>query len=145
MIESLTLLGITFVVVAIVVIVHYEFLYFLTIWNPHLRLQSRFRFTIRVVGALVAHTVEVWIFAVAYYLLLDIPSWGALKGNFNGSFEDCIYFSFVTYTTVGYGDIQPEGAIRHLVGFEALIGLLLVTWTASFLYVAMQQFWREKS
>ncbi|MGH6628217.1 MAG: potassium channel family protein, partial [Burkholderiales bacterium] len=137
MLEMLTLLGITVVVVAIVVMVHYEFLYFLTTWKPRLYLHGRIRFVMRVVGALVAHTVEVWIFALAYYFLLDIPRWGTLKGNFDGSLWDCVYFSFITFTTVGYGDIQPEGVIRHLVGFEALTGLLLVTWTASFLYRAM--------
>jgi len=144
MIELMSLVGITVIVVAVVVIVHYEFLYFLTVWNPQTHFNARVRFIIRVVGAMVAHTVEVWIFALTYYLVLDIPRWGALKGNFDGSLWDCVYFSFITFTTVGYGDIQPEGAIRHLVGFEALTGLLLVTWTASYLYVAMQQFWLQQ-
>lgn len=144
MFELVSVIAIAVLVVATVVMVHYEFLYFLTVWNPQTRFSPRVRFVFRVVGALVAHTVEVWIFAVTYYLLLDVSRWGALKGNFDGSLWDCVYFSFVTFTTVGYGDIQPEGVIRHLVGFEALVGLLLVTWTASFLYVAMQQFWVQR-
>ena len=130
--------------VALVVTVHYEFLFFLTTWKPKLNVQARVRFLVRVVGAMLAHTVEVWIFAMSYFIVLGVPRWGSLKGSFDGTLWDCVYFSFITFTTVGYGDIQPEGAIRHLVGFEALTGLLLVTWTASFLYVAMQKFWMEK-
>lgn len=37
-----------------------------------------------------------------------------------------VYFSIVTFTTLGYGDIQPIGLVaRLLAGFEALLGALL--------------------
>jgi hypothetical protein len=37
-----------------------------------------------------------------------------LQGNFDGSLIDCSYFSFTTYTTLGFGDIQPIGDLRFL-------------------------------
>jgi hypothetical protein len=97
-----------------------------------------------VCGALLAHAVEVWIFAVAYYVMHRMPGWGELQGNFNGSLMDSVYFSFTTFTTLGFGDIQPIGHLRYLTGIESLTGLVLITWTASFLFVEMQRYWDSR-
>ncbi|WPC04736.1 ion channel [Pseudomonas benzenivorans] len=35
---------------------------------------------------------------------------------------DCLYFSVVTFTTLGYGDISPHGLARPLAAFEAFVG-----------------------
>ena len=43
--------------------------------------------------------------------------------------------SAVTFTPVGYGDITPGGPIRVLAGTEALLGLMFITWSASFSYL----------
>ena len=45
---------------------------------------------------------------------------------------------------MGFGDIEPFGYIRFLAGIEALTGLLLITWSASFLFLEMQRFWRDQ-
>merc|ERR1712138_98132 len=67
--------------------------------------------------------------------------WGLLIGNFSGSLLDCVYFSFTTFTTLGYGDIVPLGQLRYLTGIEGLTGFLLLTWSASFLFLEMQRYW----
>ncbi|EEB77646.1 hypothetical protein GPB2148_582 [marine gamma proteobacterium HTCC2148] len=54
---------------------------------------------------------------------------------------DCVYFSFTTYTTLGMGDIEPIGDLRYLTGLESLTGLVLITWSASFLYLEMTRYW----
>jgi len=54
-----------------------------------------------------------------------------------------LYFSAETYTSLGYGDVVPTGPLRTLAGVEALNGLLLIGWSASFTYVAMQRFWGD--
>ena len=59
-----------------------------------------------------------------------------------GGWIDAVYLSTVTYTTVGYGDLIPQGPLRLLLGVEALSGFLLVTWSASFTYLEMQRNWR---
>jgi hypothetical protein len=56
---------------------------------------------------------------------------------------DAVYLSAVTFTTVGFGDLAPTGPIRFLCGTEALTGFILITWSASFLYLEMEQFWRR--
>jgi hypothetical protein len=128
-------------IVASVVLIHYEFLYRFSRLIPKMKIRHRFRIVAGVFGALVAHTVEIWIFAIAYYYLHQAGEWGSLSGNFNGSMRDCVYYSFTTFTTLGFGDIEPFGRIRYLTGLESLTGLVLITWTASFLYYEMQRYW----
>lgn len=128
-------------IIALAVLIHYEFLYRISTAIPKMKVKHRFRIVIGVFSALVAHTIEIWLFAVAYYYLHRAEEWGQLKGNFTGTLMDCVYFSFTTYTTLGLGDIEPHGQLRHLVGLESLTGLLLITWTASFLYYEMQRYW----
>ena len=128
-------------IIALAVLVHYEFLYRMSIVIPKIKIKHRFRIVFGVFGALVAHSIEILLFSLAYYLLPQIQDWGYLKGNFDGSLADCIYFSYTIFTTLGFGDIEPHGQIRHLVGLESLTGLLLITWTASFLYYEMQRYW----
>lgn len=128
-------------VVSIVVLIHYEILFRTTRLIPKLNIKHRFRIVLGVFGCLVAHSIEVWIFAFAYYFTANQPGWGELQGNFSGSLLDCVYFSFTNYTTLGYGDIEPIGNIRFLTGIESLTGLVMITWTASFLYYEMQRHW----
>ena len=128
-------------IVAVAVVVHYEILFQLTVLMPKLKMRHRFRIVLGVLGALVAHVIEIWLFALAYYAMHHSDDWGYLEGAFSGSLRDCVYFSFTTFTTLGFGDIAPIGDIRYLTGTESLTGLVLITWTASFLYVEMRKFW----
>ncbi|CAG8865618.1 hypothetical protein PS627_01537 [Pseudomonas fluorescens] len=140
----LTVTLVNALVVVLVVVIHYECLLRLNAWLPRLKVWSRFRIVIGVIGALLAHALEVWCFAVAYYLMANAKGWGALSGNFDGSFMDCVYFSFTTYTTIGFGDITPSGDLKYLTGLQALTGLVMITWTASFLFLEMQKYWKAK-
>ncbi|WP_417616992.1 ion channel [Oceanisphaera sp.] len=129
-------------VVALSVVLHYEFLYRITLYIPNMTISHRYRIVFGVCGALIAHACEIWIFAIAYYFMHLTDGWGQLSGNFNGSLLDCGYFSFTVFTTLGFGDIEPSGDLRYLTGIESLTGLVLITWTASFLYFEMQRHWR---
>jgi hypothetical protein len=140
----ITIVVVNCLVVLAVVLVHYEFLYRVTRLIPVMTMRHRYRIVIGVFTALTAHAAEIWIFAIPYYLVLRIGKWGYLQGNFDGSFMDCVYFSFTTYTTLGFGDIEPIGNVRYLTGIESLTGLVLITWTASFLYFEMQRHWNAR-
>lgn len=128
-------------IVALAVLIHYEFLHWMSVMMPRLAIKHRLRILLGVFGALIAHTVEIWAFALAYYYMHWADGWGRLEGNFDGSIIDCSYFSFTTFTTLGFGDIEPIGNLRYLTGIESLTGLVLITWTASFLYYEMRLFW----
>ena len=49
----------------------------------------------------------------------------------------------MVYTTVGFGDLVPTDEMRVLTSAEALAGLALITWSASFTYLQMQRLWRD--
>ena len=130
-------------VIGLVVVIHYEFLHQITLLMPRLRIRHRFRIVLGVFASLTAHAVEVWIFAISFLLMHRAEGWGHLEGNFDGTLLDCVYFSFTSYTTLGTGDIVPYGDLRFLTGLESLTGLVLITWTASFLYLEMTRYWDE--
>ena len=129
--------------VSAAVVLHYEILRFLSIIIPKLQIKHRLRVIIGVFGTICAHIVEVWMFGIAFYLMHQNGGFGELVGNFDGSLIDCVYFSFTNYTTVGYGDIEPFGQLRFLAGMEAMTGLSLITWSASFMFMEMTQFWED--
>lgn len=141
MIDILASLIVNSTVVAIAVIVHHEFLFYLTKFLPRLRVKHRSKLLISVFVSLIAHSLEIWVFALAYFLMHHSAGWGRLEGSYDGSLLASAYYSFTTYTTLGFGDIQPIGDIRYLTGVESLTGLVLITWTASFLFIEMQKYW----
>jgi hypothetical protein len=128
-------------IIAVVVVIHYELLYQISRLMPRLPLRHRLRILVGVFAALGAHAVEIWIFGVAYYLMDRAPSWGTLQGAYDGELFSSAYFSFTAFTTLGLGDIVPHGHIRFLAGLESLTGFVLITWTASFLYLQMTRYW----
>lgn len=137
----ITVFAVNLFVIGLAVMIHYEFLFRVTLMMPRLKIRHRFRIVMGVFVALTAHAAEVWIFAISFYLMHEAEGWGHLQGNFDGSLFDCVYFSFTTYTTLGTGDIEPIGDLRYLTGLESLTGLVLITWSASFLYLEMTRYW----
>lgn len=90
-----------------------------------------------------ASLFEVLLYALAL-TAFDWAGLGTLAGDVDkGSnwFFDHFYFSIASYTTLGIGDILPQGYLRLLVGIEGLNGLVLVAWSASFTYLVMEHCW----
>jgi hypothetical protein len=106
----------------------------------HVRIRRR-RILLLIIGLLLLHVTEVWLFGIGYTLLLQYPSIGQINGS-GGGLLDHVYFSTVVYTTLGLGDMVPAGAIRFMTGMEALTGFVLITWSASFTFLEMQKFWK---
>lgn len=134
-------------IIGLAVGIHYEALAWISSLLPGIDVPQRLRILIGLVVCLLAHIVEVWIFALAYQALIkfekfgDIEIFGDVHGTFNPTLLDCVYFSFVNYTSLGYGDLVPVGPLQFLAGLEALIGLVLIAWTASFMFFQMQRNW----
>lgn len=139
--QFLNAIVINTIIVVLVVIIHNEALVRLNSLLGKMKRSHHFRLVTGVLGVLAAHTLQVWIFATAFYAMHHAEGWGYLSKNFDGSLLDCAYFSFTTFTTLGYGDIEAYGVLRFLTGIEALTGLVLITWSASFLFVEMQRYW----
>ena len=92
-------------------------------------------------GLLLAHVLEIVIFALGYMLIQHEIGLGHITGMDDGDLPDFIYFSSVVYTTVGFGDLIPVGTLRMLSAAEGLAGLALITWSASFTFLSMQRLW----
>ena len=59
--------------------------------------------------------------------IVDLASKGLLKNNVIRNYPDSLYFSLITFTTLGYGDFRPlEGLERILAGSEAFIGAFMM-------------------
>ena len=141
----ISFLLLTALIVLVAVLIYAKSLYFLTSFVPGLPGGSRLKVIVSVFVVILAHVLEVFIFAASYYFFIVDGNFGSLQGSFDGSFLDSVYFSFITYTSLGIGDIIPYGNLRFLVGLEALSGLVLITWSASFLYIEMQKFWKIRT
>lgn len=81
-----------------------------------------------------AHLVEISVFAAAFFALQSTSSIPVLTGAFSGNLQDYLYFSATTYSSLGLGDVYPAGPAKLLTGIEALVGLILIAWTAAFLF-----------
>nr|MBV6631296.1 two pore domain potassium channel family protein [Oceanococcus sp. HetDA_MAG_MS8] len=133
----------TFALVMAVVVMHYEVLARVNVLLPRWRqLPPRTRVLVVMITLVLLHVVEIWIFGVGIYAVNWMPSLGLIHGVERLELLDAVYLSATTYTTLGFGDLVPHGPIRFLVGTEALAGLLLITWSASFTYLEMQRDWR---
>ena len=129
--------------ISICLLVHFESLVRISSYLKDLEFQGRLKVLLALLGVLLAHIAEVWIFAVGYFIYDQLGQYGELTGNFNHVFLDYTYYSFVTYTSLGLGDIVPTQHLRFLTGLEALVGLVLIAWSASFMYFQMERFWRD--
>ncbi|MFT5540012.1 MAG: hypothetical protein ACI82H_001538 [Alphaproteobacteria bacterium] len=137
-------MGLSVLIVAVCVLVHYEALRLASIYMPKFTIRPRQRILLIMGVAFVAHSVEVWLVAVGFFIIAQFPSIGgisAVTGQFGGSFAEFLYYSTVSYTSLGIGDLYPTGALRLLTGVEALVGLAMIAWTGSFTYLAMEKFW----
>jgi len=77
-----------------------------------------------------AHIVEVVVWSFAYAIVSAAPP---------GS--DLIYFAFVNYTTLGYGDVTPLQR-RNLLGpMTAMNGVLLFGWSTAVIFEVLRRTW----
>ncbi|EKF74306.1 hypothetical protein A11A3_08905 [Alcanivorax hongdengensis A-11-3] len=87
------------------------------------------------------HMVEVTLYGLVYWAMDRSDVAMAIGGNVSGDFLDHLYFSLACYTSLGLGDLFPIGALRLIAGVEALNGLIMITWSASFAFLVMQRRW----
>lgn len=81
------------------------------------------------------HIIEIFVWALGYILVL--PD-GELE-----TLETAFYFSAVTFTTLGFGDITLSSDWRILSGLQAIDGILLIGWTTAFLFAVLQRAWEH--
>tara|TARA_A100001391_G_scaffold82249_1_gene53672 strand:- start:161 stop:646 length:486 start_codon:yes stop_codon:yes gene_type:complete len=79
-------------------------------------------FTLIAVFAIIfIHFVEIWLFAFLYDYL------GALH-----SFSEALYFSTISYATIGYSDASIHDEWRMVAALEGVVGIILLGWSTAF-------------
>ncbi len=79
---------------------------------------------IRVVyGLLLLHLLQILVWAACYVACGCLPD-----------FATAFYYSATSYSTVGYGDVTPEGNWRILGAVEAVTGILMFGWSTGVLF-----------
>ena len=135
--------GVTGLSVIACVILHYEALHLVSDFLPTPKRNHRVRVTFLIVCLLLVHIAEIWIFGLANYALLQFDGFGQLLNMDTVTVFDCVYYSAVVFTTLGFGDIVPQGPIRFLTGTEAAAGLTFITWSASYTILDMMRTWDD--
>lgn len=82
------------------------------------------------------HTLHSLIWAFCYY---TIPQ-TALEFS---SLSEAVYFSIVTFTTLGYGDISLSSDWRLLSGLEAINGIMLIGWSTAMMFSLIQNIYKK--
>lgn len=76
-----------------------------------------------VFGLFAVHTLEIWLYAVVYHFGLHVFH----------DFETALYFSTVTFVSLGYGDVILPRDWRLVGAIEAANGVILLGWSTAFL------------
>jgi hypothetical protein len=97
-----------------------------TAWSPALQLTGVMIATVLVLMA--AHTAEVFVWALVYALVDLTPAGASL-----------VYFAFVNYTTLGYGDIVPAARWQLLGPMAAMNGVLLFGWSTAVMFEVLRK------
>ena len=79
------------------------------------------------------HYLDIALYAFAY--------WFFENASQLTDFESALYFSSVTYTTLGYGDIVLTDGWRLMCGIQAMNGTLLFGWSTALLFFLVQKLW----
>lgn len=84
------------------------------------------------------HTFQTWLWALAYMLIPET------KLLFTSFFE-AWYFSLVTFTSLGYGDLTLADNWRILSGIEAINVIMLIGWSTAMMYSLIQQIYKSSN
>ena len=96
------------------------------IWHPWLRLTIVMTGTVSVL--MLAHVSEVLVWAATYALTDAAPAGASL-----------VYFAFVNFATLGYGDITPVPRWLLLGPITALNGVLLTGWSTAVIFEVLRR------
>lgn len=91
-----------------------------------------FRLAVAIVIVVFSHTSQVWTWAFALLGTDTIQDWNT-----------AIYFSLVTYTALGYGDITLGHGARVYAAFAAVTGLLSFGISTAFIAALLGKMFRR--
>lgn len=94
-------------------------------------------------GLGILHLTEIGFGALVYYWAVGDWNLGTIEKGFGKSWEGLLYFSGISFTSLGYTQQNTMGAVRLIVMMQALMGFMLITWSATFVYSIWQKYFRD--
>ena len=91
---------------------------------PHWMSLNRARPAILILVAIIAHLLEIGLFAIGLGILVSFGDFGQLDGAYQPGFTNDFYYSAITYIALGFGDITPTDSLRLFTAIEVLTGLV---------------------
>ena len=97
------------------------------LWKVHI-------LSMTVLCVFLAHVIQVIIWAVFYVAVNALPD-----------FEEALYFSTSTFTTVGYGDVVLDKSWRLTSAFQSANGFIMFGWSTAFIFEVMSKLYKEET
>lgn len=88
---------------------------------------------VTVLGVFCAHIVQIWLWALFYLGINALPN-----------FEEALYFSTSTFTTVGFGDVVLDKDWRLISSFQSANGFILFGWSTAFIFEIVSKLYRDE-
>ena len=93
----------------------------------------------------------IWLFIrlagwIVFLHVIEIAAWALLYGWARAmpGLQPALYFSAVTYTTTGYGDLVLPQAWQLVGAIEALTGILMCGWSTGFFFAVVSRMYRDE-
>jgi ion channel len=133
---------ISIALVLLTLCMHQAGLVFLTRAMPMNARSSHPKLYLIMLGIFAIHIAEILLYALGYYVSINFFELGTLQGARGTGVLGYFYASAVFYTSLGFGDVLPNEHLRFIVGIEALNGLLLIAWSAAYMFAMMGRSWQ---
>lgn len=82
-----------------------------------------------VLGIFGIHALQIWVWAISYWVIGALPD-----------FQTALYFSTVTFSTLGYGDVVLDQTWRILGALEGIAGFIHIGWSTAYLISASTRY-----
>jgi voltage-gated potassium channel Kch len=111
----------------------------LTSWVPRLRPAQSYLgmveiLVVTVLAMFFLHTLEIWSWAALYLWVGEFVDW-----------QRALYFSTVTFSTLGYGDITLQDKWQLVSSFEAVNGIILFGVSTAFIFAVIHKLYQSAS
>jgi len=120
------------------VLLQFEMIGWLWRFNLERGSSNRVKIALSVSCLIGTHLLQVAVFASGYLIGERVLNLGTMAASHQIGMRDVFYYSAEVFSTLGLGDVYATSDLRMLTAIESLSGMLLLSWSASFIVIAVQ-------